>query len=263
MTYETVECERRGPVAWVRLNRPKAMNAISPAVIRDLDAAFAALRTDDTVRVVVLTGAGPAFCAGADLSFALDSLQRGEAGPFIAFVEDIGEVARRMTRFPKPVLACVNGIACAGGLELILACDLVYAAESAKIGDAHANFGLIPGAGGAARLPKRIGSQLAKELLFTGDFVPAAKLAAAGLVNAVFADDALEAEVQKIAEKIAGKSPVGLRRMKEVADDALEQSDEAALRLERIALAAHLATEDVRLGLEAFRAKKKPEFVGR
>jgi enoyl-CoA hydratase len=263
MDLETVQTERRGAAAWVRLARPKALNAISPAVVRDLAAAFAEARGDPAVRVVVLTGAGPAFSAGADLSFALDSLERGETAPFLAFVEDLGEVVRTISRFPKPVIACVNGTACAGGLELVLACDLVYAADSAKIGDAHANYGLIPGAGGAARLPSRIGSQRAKELLFTGRFVPAAELVGAGLVNRVFAAAALEAEVQTIAETIASKSPLGLRRMKEIADDSLEQSDDAALRLERIALAAHLRTEDVRVGLKAFREKRKPEFPGR
>jgi enoyl-CoA hydratase len=263
MDLETVQTERRGAAAWVRLARPKALNAISPAVVRDLAAAFAGVRDDPAVRAVVLTGDGPAFCAGADLSFALDSLERGETAPFLAFVEDLAEVVRTITRFPKPVIACVNGTACAGGLELVLACDLVYAADSARIGDAHANYGLIPGAGGAARLPSRIGSQRAKELLFTGEFVPASALVAAGLVNRVFPATDLETEVQRIADTIASKSPLGLRRMKEVADDSLEQSDDGALRLERTALAAHLGSEDVRVGLKAFREKRKPEFPGR
>ena len=260
---ETIRLETNGAVAWMRLNRPKAMNALSPLLVEELDRALAAIERDDTVRVVVVTGTGRAFSAGADLAFAFESISRGDAGPMTRFVERIGVVFERLSRFAKPVIAAVNGLALAGGLELVLCCDLVVAAESAKIGDAHANYGLLPGAGNAARLPKRIGSQRAKQLLFTGEFVAAADLVAAGLVNRVVPDGDLERAVQALAETIAAKSPLGLRRMKQVADASLALSDEAALRLERRTLVEHFESEDVREGLAAFRDKRKPEFRGR
>ena len=259
---ETILLETRGAVAWIRLNRPKAMNAISPELIEELDEALSVIERDDAVRVVALTGTGRAFSAGADLAFAFESISRGDPGPMTAFVERIGIVIGRLSRFAKPVIAAVNGLALAGGLELLLCCDLVIAAESAKIGDAHANYGLLPGAGGAARLAKRIGAQRAKLLLFTGDFVPAAELVDAGLVNRVVPDADLGREVEALAAKIAAKSPLGVRRMKEVADASLDLSDEAALRLERRTLAEHFRSEDVREGLAAFRDKRKPEFRG-
>jgi enoyl-CoA hydratase/carnithine racemase len=260
---ETIRLETNGVVAWIRLNRPKAMNALSPELVDELDRALAMIERDDGVRVAVVIGTGRAFSAGADLAFASESISRGDPAPMTAFVERIGAVFGRLSRFAKPVIAAVNGLALAGGLELLLCCDLVVAAESAKIGDAHANYGLLPGAGNAARLPKRIGSQRAKQLLFTGEFVAAADLVAAGLVNRVVPDAHLEREVQALAETIAAKSPLGLRRMKQVADASLALSDEAALRLERRTLAEHFESEDVREGLAAFRDKRKPEFRGR
>jgi enoyl-CoA hydratase/carnithine racemase len=260
---ETIRLETNGAVAWIRLNRPKAMNALSPELVAELDEALGLIERDDALRVVAITGTGRAFSAGADLAFAFESISRGDTGPMTRFVERIGVVFGRLSRFAKPVIAAVNGLALAGGLELLMCCDIVVAAESAKIGDAHANYGLLPGAGGAARLPRRIGPQRAKQLLFTGEFVPAAELVAAGLVNRVVPDADLEREVQAIAEKIAAKSPLGIRRMKQIADASLDLSDEAALRLERRMLAEHFASEDVREGLAAFRDKRKPEFRGR
>jgi enoyl-CoA hydratase len=263
MEFETIAVETRNAVAWIRLNRAKVMNALSPQLVDELNNALEHITTDDGLRVVVITGSGAAFCAGADLAFARGSLEQGDAGPMLAFLERVGVVFGRLARFPKPVIAALNGLALAGGLELALCCDLVLAAESARIGDAHANYGLLPGGGATVRLPQRIGMTRAKYLLFTGDFVPASELVAAGLVNRVVADAALEAETQALAERISMKSPLGLRRMKEVVADAAEQPDECGLRLERLALAAHLHSEDLREGLRAFSEKRSPVFRGR
>src|SRR3990172_2107434 len=182
MSFETIIYEVRGGAAWITLNRPEALNAISPAMIRELGQALDRAEDAPGRRAVVLGARGRAFCAGADLK-ALK-----EAGEDNArFLDDVLAIMNRLERFRLPVIAAVNGMALAGGvgggLELLLCCDLVIAAQSAKIGDAHANYGLLPGGGGSVRLPRKIGPTRAKYLMFTGEFVPAADLVAAGLVE--------------------------------------------------------------------------------
>ncbi len=143
-----------------------------------------------------------------------------------------------------------------------MACDLIIAADSARIGDAHANFGVFPGAGGAAILPRRIGATAAKYLLFTGDTLPAKELVPLGLVNRVVPDADLESEVEKLAARIASKSPLVIRRMKQTVADGLEQPQASALRLERVVLDAHRHSHDIREGLAAFVGKRTPDFKG-
>jgi enoyl-CoA hydratase/carnithine racemase len=246
------------------LNRPKALNALSPDLLEALEEALAELATDAAIRAVVVTGAGRAFCTGADLAFALDSISEGgSADALLAFIERAGAVLDRVALFPKPVIAAVNGLALAGGLELVLCCDLVVAAESARLADAHANYGLLPGAGGAVRLARRIGANRAKHLLFTGDLVPAGSLVEAGLVNAVVPDNDLQSAAGALADKIAEKSPLSLAAMKRLVAEGLEQPLKEALRLEIEALRTHLGSHDVLEGLAAFREKRKPRFEGR
>lgn len=264
MSYETITYQRRGAGAWIVLNRPAAMNSLDPTVISEVGDAVRAAEADEGVRAIVFTGAGErAFCAGADLSFALEAVLAGDTAGFRAFVDDIAVVFHAIETSRKPTIAALNGITLAGGLELVLCCDLVFAAERAKIGDAHANYGLIPGGGGSVRLPRKIGPTRAKYLLYTGDFVPARELVEAGLVNAVFPDAELGPGVEAVVERIASKSPLALRRVKALADDALEQPLAPALRAELLALDAHLTSEDLRAGLVAFREKRAPRFEGR
>jgi len=257
--------DSRGESAvWLVLNRPDVMNALSPDLLDALEEALDELQADPAVRAVVVTGAGRAFCAGADLAFALDSLSQSSNGDaLLAFVERAAAVLDQLAAFPKPVVAAVNGLALAGGLELVLCCDLVVAAESAQLGDAHANYGLLPGAGGAARLARRIGTNRAKQLLFTGELVPAASLVEAGLVNAVVPDGELEAAVSALADAMCRKSPLSLSAMKRLVAEGADLPLDAALRLEIEALERHLASHDVREGLAAFREKRKPRFEGR
>ncbi len=148
-------------------------------------------------------------------------------------------------------------------LELVLCCDLVIAAESARLGDGHANYGLLPGAGASARLPRRVGLARAKHLFFTGDLLPAAELMAAGLVNSVVPDAELGAAVQRLAEKVAAKSPIGLRRMKELANAATEATQDEALRRELAVNEGYARTFDRNEGLAAFNERRPPVFQGR
>lgn len=263
MTFQNLLYERRGASVWVTLNRPEVMNSLDPTTISELDAAMDAVQADPEARALVVTGTGRAFCAGADLKFL-----GGKSGPegiedMAGFLHQLLPVFNRLEAFPMPVIAAVNGLALAGGLELVLCCDLVIAAQSAKIGDAHANYGLLPGGGGSVRLPRKIGPTRAKYLLYTADFVPAADLVSAGLVNQVVPDDKLAAAVQAVVDRIVVKSPLGLRRMKQLVDDGLNQPPDTALRLEILAGEVHAKSYDMAEGLAAFNGKRKPKFMGK
>ena len=260
----TVLFEVADGVATITLNRPDQMNSINTDLSAGLMDSFRQVRSRDDIRVAVLTGNGRAFCAGADLKSVLgESAQApGAEDALNAFVDRVADTIERLRALPKPTIAALNGLTMAGGLELAMACDLMIAAESARIGDAHANFGVFPGAGGAAVLPRRIGPTAAKYLLFTGDTMAAADLVPLGLVNRVVPDGDLVAEVDKLASRIAAKSPLVLRRMKQAVADGLDQPEATALRLERLVLDAHRHSHDMREGLAAFVGKRKPEFKG-
>jgi len=263
-SYSALRCEQRAQTVWLTLNRPDVMNALSEALCDELADAIGHIEHDRDVRVVVLTGTGRAFCAGADLKgvFEGGTAEPGADDPLNAFLDRVAGMIDRLRALPKPTIAALNGLTMAGGLELAMACDLIVAAESARIGDAHANFGVFPGAGGTAVLPRRIGPTAAKYLLFTGDTQPAAELVPLGLVNRVVPDAELATEVDKLATRIASKSPLVLRRMKQAVADGLDQPQATALRLERLVLDAHRHSHDIREGLAAFVGKRKPEFKG-
>ena len=264
MNYANILQERRGAIAWLTLNRPADLNAISTAMLEELIDALTGIASDDAVRVVVVTGAGDkAFCAGADLKGIVAIMDRAGTPGEPDFLDRATVMFDLLRTMPKPVIAAVNGLALAGGLEIVMACDLVLAADTAKLGDAHANFGVFPGAGGAALLPRKVGINRAKQLLFTGDFCTAEEMKAFGLVNDVVPATELPVAAQKLADKLAAKSPAVLRAMKAVADRSLDQSAAAALRDEMHTLRNHLRSADLREGLAAFTAKRKPVFTGR
>ena len=254
--------EQRGNTAWLTLNRPEAMNSLNLAMIARFEALLPEIAANDDIRVVIITGAGTAFCAGADLKEVLASqeLPPGE----LDFLERVCDNMMDPLRdFPKPVIAAINGITMAGGLELAMCCDIVLASEEAKIGDAHANFGVYPGAGGAAILPRLVPHNVAKYLLFTGKTLSAKEMQTYGLVNEVVAADKLESAATALAELIAAKSPIALRRMKEVANASLDKSRDAALGHEQVMMRKHMRSYDMNEGLRAFSEKRTPEFQGR
>ena len=255
--------EQRGPVAWATLNRPQELNALSPAMLDRLSGVLDETEADPSVRCLVLTGAGRAFCAGADLRFVHELPADGRDAATMTFLRTASALMSRLEAFPKPVIAAVNGVATAGGLELVLCCDLVIAADTARLGDGHANYGLLPGAGASARLPRRIGLARAKHLFFTGDLLPAAELVPAGLVNSVVPGADLTAAVGHLAERIVTKSPVGLRRMKELANAATDGTLADALHRELAVNEEHARTFDRNEGLAAFNEKRQPAFQGR
>jgi len=261
MTETVLLIEALGPVTRLTLNRPKAMNSLNLALLAELETHLVALAANDAARVLVLTGAGHAFCAGADLKEILAGrdLAPGEAD----FLDRANVVFGLLRDFPKPVIAALNGVTMAGGLELAMCADIVVAAESATIADAHANFGVFPGAGGAAVLPRLVPLNMAMYLLLTGKSLSAADMKACGLVGEVHADAALADASVALAQHIAAKSPSALRRMKAVARFTADKSRDDALLHEQAMLREHLRSFDFAEGLQAFGEKRAPRFQGR
>lgn len=256
-----LESRRDGRVQWLYLNRPDVLNALNSDLLNELCAALETAVADPEVRVIALTGVGRAFSAGGDLKLVLDELENGVDGP-----DGVAHSVPAFTALrecPKPVVAAVNGLAVAGGFELLLFCDVLFAAESATFADGHANYGLLPAGGGAAVLPRRIGPQRAKAMLFSGDPVSAVTMQNWGMVYQVVPDEDLHATVKQYCDAVAEKSPLVLRGMKELADAALDQNEDLGLRDEMQRLRSHMSSDDFQEGLTAFAEKRAPEFKGR
>jgi len=247
-----LERERRGRVEILTLNRPEARNAVSPEVSEAIEAALDALEHDREVRVVVITGSGPVFCAGADLKV----VARGEG----ANIEtERGGFAGMVKRdFPKPIIAAVNGPALAGGFEIVLACDLVVAADTATFGLPEAKRGLLAAAGGPIRLAKRVPMALALEIVMTGDPIPAERAHEVGLVNEVVpADQVVDAAVA-LAERILENSPSAVRAARALVRGSIDRDEASAWELTYELAAELMKTGDAIEGAMAFAEKRKP-----
>ena len=261
MSDQVVIFETLGPVARLTLNRPKAMNALNLAMQVALAGHLAEIAGREDIRALILTGTGAAFCAGADLKEVLagSTLPAGEAD----FLDRSNVLFGQLRNLPKPVIASLNGVTMAGGLELAMCADIIVAAESATIGDAHANFGVYPGAGGAAILPRLIPLNMAMYLLLTGKSLSAQEMKSLGLVCEIHPDADLAEATLALAHGIAGKSPIALAWMKEVARASADKSRDDALQHEQVMLRRHLRSADLQEGLTAFAEKRAPRFTGR
>jgi enoyl-CoA hydratase len=255
-----VHLEIRGPVAVLTLENPGKLNALSVEMLAAIAQHLDAIEADDNLRAVVITGAGEkAFAAGADIGHmrkatvdeARDYAERGHA------------VFTRIEDFPKPVIAAINGYALGGGCELVLACDIRIAADTAKLGQPEVNLGIFPGWGGTQRLPRLTGPGFAKELIFTGRHVDAAEARAAGLVNHISAAAELLDRAVALGEEIARKSPIAVTVAKELVNRALDGDYRDALARELAAFGNAFDTEDQREGMAAFFEKREPRFTGR
>ena len=262
MSSEALIYTEKGSVAWLIHNRPDAMNSINGEMLELYEEYIPAIENNQNIRVLVITGSGKAFCAGADLKEVLASkgLQAGEADFLDRVCENVFDPLRNLG---KPVIAALNGITMAGGLEIAMCADIVLAAESAQIADGHSNFGVYPGAGGAAVLPRLVPQNVANYMLMTGKYLTAAQMQTYGFVNEIHPDADLTDATIYIAELIATKSPVALRRMKEVARTTLDKTRDDALLHEQVMLRKHMRSYDMEEGLKAFSEKRKPEFEGR
>ncbi len=258
-SYETILVERRERVAIVTINRPEKRNALNIQTRAEGAAVLDHLRTDDDVRVVVITGAGDkAFIAGADIAeFAERTAltQREvmlERGLFNAF-----------DTFPKPVIAMVNGYCLGGGCEVALACDIRVASDKASFGQPEINLGIIPGGGGTQRLTRLVGEGKAMEMILSGEIISADEAYRIGLVNHVVPADQLEAKTMEIANRIAEKSPIALRLAKEAVKIASRSNLDEGLRREVDLFALCFSSEDKDEGVRAFLEKRKADFKGK
>jgi enoyl-CoA hydratase len=259
MAYETILFEKDGDVAVVKINRPKAMNAINPDVISEINRVLDDIEKDPSVRVLVLTGEGDkAFVAGADIGFMAD-LSPLEARKWSLQGHKLGF---RLEEIPIPVIACVNGYALGGGTEIAMACDFIYASENAKFGQPEINLGIIPGFGGTQRLARLVGKGMAKELCMSGVMISAQEAQAAGLVNRVFPQDRLWEETMKTARLIASKGRVSLRAVKQCIDRGFNEDLHKGCLMEVDGFGLCFDSPDAKEGMTAFLEKRKPELKG-
>ncbi len=258
-SYETLLLERRGRVAVITINRPQKLNALNIQTRAEGAAALDELREDESVRVVVITGAGEkAFVAGADIGEF-----EGRTAVSQRDVMTARSLFTAVDTFPKPVIAMINGFCLGGGCELALSCDIRVASENAKFGQPEINLGIIPGGGGTQRLTRLVGEGKAMELILTGDMIDAQHAYNLGLVNLVVPAPDLEAKTLEMANRIAEKSPVALRMAKEAVKTAARANLDEGLRREIDLFALTFSSEDKDEGVRAFLEKRKPDFKGR
>jgi enoyl-CoA hydratase len=257
MTYANVIVETHGAVGLIRLNRPQALNALSAALIEDLNAALAAFEADDAIGAIVLTGSEKAFAAGADIKEMQDkSFAEAFLGDFIGRWENL-------TRLRKPVIAAVAGFALGGGCEIAMMCDFILAADTAKFGQPEIRLGVMPGSGGTQRLTRAVGKAKAMEMILTGRIMDAAEAERSGLVSRVVPDASLIEEALKVAATIAALSAPAVYAAKESVNRAYETTLAEGVRFERRIFHSLFATEDQKEGMRAFAEKRAPAFKNR
>ncbi len=260
MTYENILLDREEGIALLTFNRPKALNALNAATIRELDAALDEVAADDSIRALVITGAGDkAFVAGADITeiralpspkVGLDMCRRGQAAFF------------KVEKLDKPVIIAINGFALGGGCELAMTGDVRIAADTARLGQPEINLGIIPGYGGTQRLPRLVGKGAAKLLIYTGDLITADEALRIGLVDKVVPASEVLVTAKALAKQLAAKAPVALALCKRSIELGLEVDIERGCAIEAENFGVCCATEDKAEGTAAFVEKRKPVFKG-
>ncbi len=247
------------PIAWIILNRPERLNAINIDMLKELNKTLDDLEEDDRVRVLILTGAGRAFSAGADVTGFVGVTPIKAA----IFSRKFQEIINKIEYYTKPVIVAINGYALGGGLEIAMSGDIRIASETAQLGQPEINLGLMPGAGGTQRLPRLIGRSRAKELIFTGEMISANEALKLGLVDHVVTPEKLQEEARRIALKLSEKSPIALMTAKYAVNIGLETNIWTGLAYESSLFALLFSTEDFIEGVSAFLEKRKPKFKGK
>ncbi|MDR3557286.1 MAG: enoyl-CoA hydratase-related protein [Syntrophobacteraceae bacterium] len=259
MSYENILFQIQDGVGVLTFNRPKVMNALNPATLEEIADVLARAAREEDIRVLVLTGAGEkAFVAGADINEFLNFSTLGAR----FFAAKGQEIFFQIERLPKPVIACVNGFALGGGCEIAMACDFIYASDTARFGQPEINLGIIPGFGGTQRLSRLIGRAKAKELCMTGEIIDAPQAKELGLVAKIFPSNQLLEETMKTARLLSSKSPAGLAAIKKVVDCGADVDLRSGCALEAEAFGVCFGGEDMREGVSAFLEKRKPVFKG-
>src|SRR5208283_2074019 len=258
--FQNIRFEKKNQIAYVTVDRPKVLNALNMATMQELKQAFASIKDDDEIRVVILTGAGEkAFVAGADIGelsqhspvSAKEYTHKGQA--VVDAIENLG----------KPVIACVNGFALGGGCELAMACTMRLASDNAKFGQPEVKLGLIPGYGGTQRLPRLVGKGLAMQQVLTGEMISAQEAYRIGLVNEVTAAADLIPRAEAIAAKIIANAPLAVQYAMEAVNKGMEMTLAEGLYLEATLFGICCATEDRKEGTTAFLGKRPAQFKGK
>jgi enoyl-CoA hydratase/carnithine racemase len=260
MAYETIIVEREGRVCTITMNRPP-MNPVSNRMIEELNNALDRIENDPEVRAIVLTGAGEkAFCAGADVTEFGQAFGEGNVKDLVMTRH---RLFTRIERFPKPVIAAINGYALGGGCELAMSCHLRMMADTAAIGQPEINLGIIPGYGGTQRLPRLVGRTNAYEMLLLGERVSPQHALRIGLINRISESASLMKDAKDLATRLAQQAPVAVRLIIDAVNRGLEETIEKALEIEAENMAAVSATEDAMEGVMAFMQKRPPDFKGK
>ena len=251
-----MEVKKEDGIVTLTINNPP-MNVFNTELLLQMGKIFDELEKEEDVDVIIITGAGKAFVAGADIK-EMSVKNPGQASEFSKLGQS---VLSRIENFPKPVIGAVNGFALGGGTELAMCCDIVVASENAKFGQPEVGLGVIPGFGGTQRLPRLVGKNKAKELIFTGSIIDANEALRIGLVNIVVKHEGVMDATKKIAEKIKSNAPVAVKLSKELINKDVDLSH--ALSLEADAFSKCFSTEDMKEGMSAFVEKRKPRFKGK
>ncbi len=257
MEFKNIIFEKKGHVAWITLNRPEVRNALNGPTRDEIVAALSDARDDRGIYVIVITGAGVAFCAGGDIT---EFLQSNTPDQFYRHSNQNPVIFLRQIH--KPVVAMVNGMALGAGLEIVLACDIAIASANAKFGQPEIRIGLIPGSGGTQTLPKLIGEKRAKALIYTGAVIDANEAKEIGLINKVVSPDKLLETTEAFLDELLRQSPIILQVAKLAVNRAMDSTLSAGLEIERDLFALCFGTKDQKEGTRAFLDKRKPEYTG-
>lgn len=259
-TFQNIRYEKKGPIAYVTVDRQKVLNALNLPTMEELRVAFTDIKNDAEVRVAIVTGAGEkAFIAGADITeITGHDPVKGKAWTHVG-----QSVLNLIENLGKPAIACVNGFALGGGCEVALACTMRIASENAKFGQPEVKLGIMPGYGGTQRLPRLVGKGLAMQILLTGDMITAQEAHRIGLVNEVVPQSELIARAEAIAQKIIANAPLAIQYCMEAVNKGMEMSLPEGLFIEATLFAVCCATEDKNEGTKAFLEKRQPQFKGK
>lgn len=257
MENDSILIKTEDHICIITLNKPSTLNALDNTLIEGLDNILDKVASDESILVVIITGAGRSFIAGADIS-SMSNMDASEGGKFGLKGANL---MRKIENLPKPVIAAVNGYALGGGCELALSCDIRVASEKAKFGQPEVTLGITPGFSGSVRLPSIVGVARAKELIFTGKVIDAQEALNMNLVNKVVSSENLMDEAISIAQIIVKNSPIALKYSKESINMSRDMATEAAIKVENNFFALCFSSDDQKEGMQAFLDKRKPEFL--
>lgn len=262
MSYQFITCTKVEGIATLTLNRPDVLNSFNQAMAKELQNAFANCETDEAIRVVVLTGAGRAFCAGQDLA---EAAPQDQPWPNIEKIvhESYNPIIRAIRQIEKPVIAAINGIAAGAGANIALACDIVLASAKASFVQAFCHIGLIPDSGGTFFLPRLVGLPRATAMMMLGEKISASQALEMGMIYQVHAPEALQTEIQHLATHLASRPTRGLGLTKRALNASFTNTLDAQLVIEADLQKAASETQDFKEGVNAFLEKRKPKFNGR